>query len=181
MTMFIYVIISIPTALASNIEDLMFLRFLQGFFGSPLLTTGGASLGDISSEFSKPYAFYSLAIFSLAGPALGFVIAGFSIPVLGWRWSLWEIILATGPGAILLLFLPETSHGNILFRRAQRLRNLSGRDENRASSELEAAQTHMIARLYRSLVILVTESARPLNCIHELLLWASLRDLLLLL
>jgi DHA1 family multidrug resistance protein-like MFS transporter len=103
VAMIIYVIISIPTALAQNIGGLLFLRFLQGFFGSPLLTTGAASLGDVSSEYNKPYAYYSQAMFSLGGPALGITIAGFSVPVLGWRWSLWEIILATGPGAVLLV------------------------------------------------------------------------------
>ncbi|KAL3455187.1 MFS general substrate transporter [Aspergillus heterothallicus] len=153
VAMIIYVIISIPTALAQNIGGLLFLRFLQGFFGSPLLTTGAASLGDVSSEYNKPYAYYSLAMFSLGGPALGITIAGFSVPVLGWRWSLWEIILATGPGVVLLLLLPETSDATILLRRAQRIRKLSGRDEYRAASELESTQTHMISRLYRSLVV----------------------------
>lgn len=101
--MVVYVLISIPTALAQNIGGLLVLRFLQGFFGSPLLTTGGASLGDISNEFNKPYAYYLLATFALGGPALGITIAGFSVPALGWRWSMWEIILATGPGVVLLV------------------------------------------------------------------------------
>ncbi|KAE8340230.1 major facilitator superfamily domain-containing protein [Aspergillus arachidicola] len=83
VAMTIYVLISIPTALSQDIATLLTLRFFQGFFGSPLLTTGGASLGDVSREPNKPYAFYSLATFSLAGPALGITRAGFSTPVLG--------------------------------------------------------------------------------------------------
>lgn len=37
ITMFLYTIISIPTALVQNYPGLMVLRFLQGFFGSPCL------------------------------------------------------------------------------------------------------------------------------------------------
>lgn len=55
-TMFLFVILSIPTAFAHNYAGLMVLRFLTGFFGSPCLASGGASLGDIYSLLSLPYA-----------------------------------------------------------------------------------------------------------------------------
>lgn len=47
VTMFLYTIISIPTALVDNYPGLMVIRFLQGFFGSPCLASGGASVGDM--------------------------------------------------------------------------------------------------------------------------------------
>ncbi len=56
VTMFLFVIISIPTALVHNFAGLMVLRFLQGFFGSPCLASGGASLGDMYSLMAIPYA-----------------------------------------------------------------------------------------------------------------------------
>lgn len=56
ITMFLFVILSIPTAFAPNFEGLMVLRFLQGFFGSPCLASGGASLGDMYSLMALPYA-----------------------------------------------------------------------------------------------------------------------------
>ncbi len=56
VTMFLFVIISIPTALVHNFAGLMVLRFLQGFFGSPCLASGGASLGDMYSLMNLPYA-----------------------------------------------------------------------------------------------------------------------------
>lgn len=55
-TMFLFVILSIPTAFAHNFAGLLVLRFLTGFFGSPCLASGGASLGDIYSLMSLPYA-----------------------------------------------------------------------------------------------------------------------------
>ncbi|KAE8137115.1 major facilitator superfamily domain-containing protein [Aspergillus pseudotamarii] len=149
----LFVLISIPTALAPNIASLLVLRFLQGFFGSPVLTTGGASLGDVSSAYGKPYAFYSLALFSLGGPALGNTIAGYSIPVLGWRWSLWEVLLANGPGLVLLLFLPETSAANILYRRTQRIRILSLKEIYKFEPEMKAKNTTVVNRLHRALIV----------------------------
>lgn len=58
-TMFMFVIISIPTAFAPDYPGLMVLRFLQGFFGSPCLASGGASLGDMYSLMALPYAMMS--------------------------------------------------------------------------------------------------------------------------
>jgi DHA1 family multidrug resistance protein-like MFS transporter len=56
VTMFLFVILSIPTALVNNFPGLMVLRFLQGFFGSPCLASGGASIGDMYSLMALPYA-----------------------------------------------------------------------------------------------------------------------------
>lgn len=56
VTMFLFVVLSIPTALVHSFAGLMVLRFLQGFFGSPCLASGGASLGDMYSLMAIPYA-----------------------------------------------------------------------------------------------------------------------------
>ena len=48
-TFFIFVVISVPTALVDNYAGLIILRFLQGFFGSPCLANGGASMQDMVS------------------------------------------------------------------------------------------------------------------------------------
>lgn len=44
-TFFIFVILALPTALVDNLGGLLVLRFLLGFFGSPCLANGGASMG----------------------------------------------------------------------------------------------------------------------------------------
>lgn len=84
----LFVILSIPTAVVDNFGGLLALRFLQGFFGSPCLATGGASIGDIYGLLKLPYALTAWAAFATLGPALGPVISGFSVPVMNWRWSL---------------------------------------------------------------------------------------------
>ena len=140
ITMGIFVILCVPTALVDNFAGLLVLRFLQGFFGSPCLATGGASLQDMFSLIKLPYILCLWAFAATCGPALGPVISGFSVPAMGWRWSLWEILWLAGPIFIaMLLFLPETSTPNILLRRAQRLRKLTGDDRLKAQSEIDQA------------------------------------------
>ncbi|CAI7588587.1 unnamed protein product [Penicillium glandicola] len=142
VTMFLFVIISIPTALVGNFPGLMVLRFLQGFFGSPCLASGGASIGDMYSLMSLPYAMMAWVSAAYCGPALGPLLSGFAVPVKGWRWSLFISIWASAPVLILMfIFLPETSSATILLRRAQRLRKIHG--TNRFMSQSEIDQRNM--------------------------------------
>ncbi|UKZ46975.1 hypothetical protein TrVGV298_001186 [Trichoderma virens] len=142
-TMFLFVIISIPTAFAPNYPGLMVLRFLQGFFGSPCLASGGASLGDMYSLMALPYAMMSWVAAAYCGPALGPLLSGFAVPKESWRWSLFESIWASAPVFIcMFLFLPETSSANILLRRARRLRKLTGDSRFMSQSEIDQHNLH---------------------------------------
>ena len=55
ITFGLFVILCVPTALVENIGGLLVLRFLQGFFGSPCLATGGATFGDMYNLFQLPF------------------------------------------------------------------------------------------------------------------------------
>jgi DHA1 family multidrug resistance protein-like MFS transporter len=140
ITYFLFMILSLPTAMVNNIGGLLFLRFLQGFFGSPCLATAPATMGDMYSFIKFPYILAVWTSFSFCAPAVGPVLSGYAVPVLGWRWSLWEILIMAGPTFVLMfLFMPETSPDNILLRRAQRLRQLTGDERLKAASEIKAA------------------------------------------
>ena len=117
----IYIILSIPTAFAPDAVGFYLLRFLQGFFGSPCLATGGASISDVYHPDILPYPMTAWVYCIFCAPAVGTLIAGFVIPVLGWRFAMWEILMAAGPALICLLSLPETSAPTILHHRARRL------------------------------------------------------------
>ncbi|KAL8923684.1 MAG: hypothetical protein Q9208_004436 [Pyrenodesmia sp. 3 TL-2023] len=136
-TFALFVILSIPTALAESFAGLLVLRFLQGFLGSPCLATGGASMQDMYSLLKLPYALTFWVSAAYCGPSLGPLISGFAVPVKGWRWSLWEIVWLSGPILVLMLLCtPETSTPNILIRRAARLRKLTGDKRLLAQSEI---------------------------------------------
>jgi DHA1 family multidrug resistance protein-like MFS transporter len=136
----IFVILLIPTALVDNFAGLIVLRFLQGFFGSPCLATGGATLQDVYSLIKLPYVLSLWAFAATCGPALGPIISGFSVAAKNWRWSLWEMLWLNGPiFLVLFFFLPETSSANILLRRAQRLRKITGNINLKSQSEIDQA------------------------------------------
>lgn len=141
-TMAIFVILCVPAALVDNLPGLLVLRFLQGFFGSPCLATGAASLQDLYSLIKLPYVLCLWAFAATCGPALGPVISGFSVPAKDWHWSLWEMLWLSAPVFIaMFLFLPETSSANVLLRRAKRLRKLTGNDHLQSQSEIDQANT----------------------------------------
>ncbi|KUL89018.1 hypothetical protein ZTR_06002 [Talaromyces verruculosus] len=164
ITFGLFVILSIPTAVVGNFGGLLVLRFLQGFFGSPCLATGGASIGDVYSLLKLPYGLTAWAAFATLGPALGPVISGFSIPVKGWRWSLWEIVWMSAPIFIVMFFfLPETFPDAILLTRARRLRRLTGNEKLMSQSEINQKKltfTHVAAEaLYRPFQIVILDPA----------------------
>jgi DHA1 family multidrug resistance protein-like MFS transporter len=137
-TMAVFTIISLPTALVDNFAGLLVLRFLQGFFGSPCLATGAATMQDMYSLLYLPFALVAWVSAAYCGPALGPLLSGFAVTAKGWRWSLWEILWAAGPVFLLMfLLLPETSTPNILLRRAARLRKLTGDNRILAQSEID--------------------------------------------
>ncbi|TID14377.1 putative caffeine resistance protein 5 [Venturia nashicola] len=137
VTFALFVILSVPTALVDDLGGLLFLRFLQGFFGSPCLATGPATMQDIYSMLYVPIAVAFWVSAGFSAPAVGPLLSGFAVMAKGWRWSLWEILWMSGPVFILwFISMPETLEDNILLRRAKRLRKLTGNDKYVSQSEL---------------------------------------------
>lgn len=164
ITFAIYVILCVPTALVDNFAGLLVLRFLQGFFGSPCLATGGATLGDMYSFIKLPYSLTLWAFAACVGPAMGPIISGFSVSAENWRWSLWEMLWLSSPVWLAMFFLmPETNPSNILLRRAQRLRRLTGDQNLKAQSEIDQAKMKFkdiaIEALVRPIQLIVLDPA----------------------
>jgi len=137
ITLIIFVAFQVPTALATNFGMLLAFRFLTGFFGSPALATGGASIGDLYEPKKRTYGLAIWGIGAVSGPTLGPLIGGFAAEAKGWRWPIWELMWLSGGTLLVLIFLlPETSSANILYRRARRLRKLTGNDKLVCEAEL---------------------------------------------
>ncbi|KAI9714814.1 MAG: hypothetical protein M1820_000103 [Bogoriella megaspora] len=176
ITFAIFVILCVPTALVDNVAGLLVLRFLQGFFGSPCLATGGASMGDLYSLIKLPYAICLWALAATCGPALGPMISGFSVQAENWRWSLWEMLWLAGPIWIMLfLFMPETSGPNILLRRAARLRKLTGDNRLKSQSEIDQANLNSreiaIEALWRPIQLMLLDPAIAYTAVYVALLY----------
>ncbi|KAF1948713.1 benomyl/methotrexate resistance protein [Byssothecium circinans] len=173
----IFVLLTIPASLVDNFAGLIVLRFLQGFFGSPCLATGGATLQDMYSIIKLPYVLSLWAFAATCGPALGPIISGFSVQAENWRWSMWEMLWMNGPIFLsLFLFLPETSSSNILLRRAKRLRALTGDSRLKAQSEID--QAHLTPRdiaveaLIRPFQLMLLDPSIAFTAIYTALIYA---------
>ncbi|KAI9685985.1 MAG: hypothetical protein M1822_003968 [Bathelium mastoideum] len=139
LTLLVFVVFQVPTALATNFGMLLAFRFLTGFFGSPVLATGGATLSDIYSPRKRAYPIGIWGIAAVCGPTLGPLVGGFAAEAKGWTWTIWELMWLSGFALVFLFFfLPETSSANILYRRTRRLRIYTGDDKLRCAPELDA-------------------------------------------
>lgn len=144
-TLCVFVAFQAPTAMASNFGMLLAFRFLTGFFGSPVLATGGATLADIYAPSKRAYAMSIWGVAAVCGPVLGPLVGGYAVqygPVGGvftapWTWPIWELMWLSGFCLVFLFFLlPETSANNILVRRTRRLRKLTGDEKLICEPEL---------------------------------------------
>ena len=98
ITFAIYLILSVVASTCRNFAGFIVVRFLQGFFGSPCLATGAASLSDMVSWSREkyyepvfgadniqlsvikiPYAMSAWSGAMYAGPALGPLLSGYAV------------------------------------------------------------------------------------------------------
>ncbi|KAK4955922.1 GTPase-activating protein [Elasticomyces elasticus] len=148
-TLAVFVAFQGPTAKASNFGMLMAFRYLSGVFGSPVLATGGASVADMYAASKRAYALSIWGVAFLLGPALGPTIGGYVTQygtidetfTAAWQWPMFTLMWLSAFCLIFLFFcLPETSSSNILYRRAQRLRTLTGNPNLMSQAEIMAQQ-----------------------------------------
>jgi DHA1 family multidrug resistance protein-like MFS transporter len=143
-TLFTFVLLQLPTGFATNMPMFLVFRFLSGFVGSPSMATGGATIVDIYDPAHVAYGICIYASFGVCGPVFGPIVGGFVATAKGWRWTIW--IFTWLCAAVLLLFfflLPETSASNLLYRRAKRLRRMTGDARFRSQSEIDEAHHTM--------------------------------------
>lgn len=137
-TLIVFVFFQFAIIYAKNFGMLLAFRFLTGFFGSPVLATGGASLGDMYKPSKRAYAIGIWGAAAVCGPVLGPLVGGFAAEAKGWTWPIWELMWLSGFCLIVLVFfLPETSSANILYRRSRRLRKITGNDKLMSEPEIE--------------------------------------------
>ncbi|KAK5164954.1 GTPase-activating protein [Saxophila tyrrhenica] len=149
LTLVVFVAFQPGVALAKNFGMMLAFRFLTGFFGSPVLATGGASLADIWSPAKRAYAMSIWGIAAVSGPVMGPVVGGFCVqygPIFGgftapWTWPIWVLMWLSGFCLVFLFFFfPETSANNILVRRTKRLRKITGDHKLKCEPELMSEQ-----------------------------------------
>lgn len=138
-TLLAFVLLQLGVIYAQNFGMLLAFRFITGFIGSPVLATGGATIADMYAPKKQVYGIAVWGIAAVCGPALGPLVGGFAAESEGWTWTIWELMWLSGAClAFLVVFLPETSSSNILYRRTARYRKLTGNAGLKCQPEIEA-------------------------------------------
>ncbi|KAK4700259.1 MFS transporter, DHA1 family, multidrug resistance protein, partial [Phenoliferia sp. Uapishka_3] len=164
-------------ATTPTFTGLVLLRALTAFTGSPVLSTGGATLGDMYKPIQLPIVFSIWVLPAFSAPAVGPVFGNFAAQANGWRWTMWELLWIIGFVTIFLVFfLPETSQGNILLRRAERLRTLTGNKNLRSQSEIDQGEKTpgkvLSEALYRPIEITVKDPSIAFANLYISLIYA---------
>ncbi|KAK1847189.1 major facilitator superfamily transporter [Colletotrichum chrysophilum] len=147
-TWLLFIISTIPSAVARNIETIVITRFFSGFFGGTFLSVAGGSCGDMfpPHKIQTPMALVSLAPF--AGPCTGPLLGGFINYYLNFRWTYYIMIIWAAVILVMIFFFaPETYHSVLLRAKAQRLRKETGDDRYHVPAEhsLPASKTRAVA------------------------------------
>lgn len=138
VTLFIFFILQIPTALADDIASLCVLRFIAGFFASPCLATGGASVVDVTTMPYIPISISAWSIAAVCAPSIGPLFGAIVTEKGNFHWTFWFVCITSGASFLVLgWFLPESYGKTILYRKAERLRALTGNDNIVSEGHIE--------------------------------------------
>ena len=165
VTMVLFMVFIMASALAPNIGSQLVFRFLAGAFGSAPSTCSGGSISDMWTPLERTFAFPVFAQFSFWGPLMGPIVGGFvgqaaSEGTISWRWTEWITLIFSGLILTLaVLFLPETYGPRLLGWKAAHLRKITGDD--RFISPRDLQETKFVDRLahniYRPFIVASTE------------------------
>lgn len=118
----IFSLLQIPSALTPNIETLILVRTLAGFFGSVSIANGGGTISDMCGPEERANIFGWYLLGPLLGPTIGPLLGGVIVQRLGWRWIFWVLTIVCFVNTFAgWIFLRETYAPVILSQRKKKL------------------------------------------------------------
>lgn len=162
ITYFFFMIFQIGCATVHNIGGLIVIRFITGILCSPSLATGGASIADLVSPDILPAILGLWSSGAFAAPIIAPLLGASMVVAKNWRWIFWLLLWMCAASLIIFIFFfPETSHSNILSRRASRLRKQTGDNRYYTTQEkIDASiqpKDFIIKTLFRPILMMIQE------------------------
>ena len=142
-------IFQIPLALAQSVATILVCRFLAGLFGSGGLAVGSGILADVFVGPTRGVAVAMSASCMNLASTIAPVVGAFIVENCSWRWTAWvTLILCAVVGVLCIFLLRETSHNQILMKRAARLRRERGNENWRSRNEMVSTDMKVLLRKY---------------------------------
>lgn len=142
-----FLILTIPTAVTTDISIMIVFRFLSGCFGCVGNTMIGGSITDLfgPEDLGPPMSFYIIFGLLLSLP-MGPLINGFVVQNsrLGYHWVFWFQVIFGAPVFVLLLVgLRETRPAILLKKRARAMTKESGKHWQAEGDDQKFSETMM--------------------------------------
>ncbi|KAJ5082963.1 hypothetical protein N7532_012006 [Penicillium argentinense] len=160
ITMLLFLIFIMASALAPTLHSHLIFRFFAGFFGSTPLSCAGGTVADLWDPAQKAYAFPAYAIPAFAGPMIGQIIGSYIPTTLGWRWLEWIMLIMGGAILMVVILLQPETYGNLLLHwKAKILRQETGNQRYRAPMEMkrESLGRRLLISIYRPFLLFYSE------------------------
>lgn len=148
VSMAIFMIWIMASALAPNFGAQIVFRFLAGCSASTPLVCSGGSIADMFNSLEKTWSFPLYAVAGFGGPMIGAVMGAYIGPsnAVSWRWTEWTMLIASGIVLVLVLLLMPETYGPLLLQwKAAHYRRITGDD--RFKCEHEIADASLFSRL----------------------------------
>ena len=116
----IMILFTMGAGLSKSIGSLLACRFLSALFGAPAVAVGAGSVADIwDLQQGGGIAGMFFILMPFLGSSVAPLVGGYTVQSRGdWAWTMWVLIMISGPAWIASFFLRESSHKIILQKRA---------------------------------------------------------------
>jgi multidrug resistance protein len=103
ISLIIYTLACIATALAPTYPLLLVFRAIQAIGGSPSIATGAGIISDIATPQERGKYMGLFQGMALFGPAFGPVLGGILVQFLDWRWIFWILAIWCGSNLMVVI------------------------------------------------------------------------------
>lgn len=158
IAVFLFTVLIIPCALSNNLAQILVMRFFGAVAGAAMISNSPGTVSDIVSDDYRALAFSIWSLGPMNGPVVGPLVGGFVFQALGWRWTNWVVMIASGVSCFMVLFINETYAPAILRAKSAKIRK-ENNDERWFSRYDEKKNFWPLLRenLYRPLSMAVQE------------------------
>lgn len=173
----VFALLQIPTALSPNVESLIGVRTISGFFGSVGIANGGGTISDMfhPSERAGVFGWYLLG--PLLGPTLGPLFGGIIVQYLGWRWIFWILTIVCSFNTVVGFFFLRESYAPVILEARKKSYEDSSESGHKpyrmAGQDDRPFRSKLASSMARPLRILFTQPIVFIMAVYQAILFGT--------